>query len=214
MKFCALLRLKQVSDGGWAGVWTPQTGYLWPTAFFFFFFFLAALGLSCCTWDLHCGMWAYCPVACLAWEIPWTEEPGGIQSMGSQEQDMTEGLHYHHCGDLSSPIRNTPCVPCVGRRIQPLDNQGSPCLQYFKVKSESEVTQCPTLTPQTVVYQAPLSMGFPRQEYWSGLPFPSPGGLPNPGIEPRSLTFQADALTSEPPGKHLPHPYPRLSVSI
>ena len=41
-------------------------------------------------------------------------------------------------------------------------------------------------------------MGFSRQEYWSGLPFPSPGDLPNPGIEPGSLAFQADALTSEP----------------
>ena len=44
-------------------------------------------------------------------------------------------------------------------------------------------------------------MGFSRQEYWSGLPFPSPGDLPDPGIEPRSPTLQADALTSEPPGK-------------
>ena len=49
-------------------------------------------------------------------------------------------------------------------------------------------------------HQAPLSMGFSRQEYWSGLPFPSPGDLPNPGIEPRSPALQADALTSEPPG--------------
>ena len=56
-------------------------------------------------------------------------------------------------------------------------------------------------TPWTVAYQAPPSMGFSRQEYWSGLPFPSPGDLPNPGIEPGSPTFQADALTSEPPGK-------------
>ena len=44
-------------------------------------------------------------------------------------------------------------------------------------------------------------MGFSRQEHWSGLPFPSPGDLPNPGIELRSPTLQADALTSEPPGK-------------
>ena len=44
-------------------------------------------------------------------------------------------------------------------------------------------------------------MGFTRQEYWSGLPFPSPGDLPNPGIEPRSPALQADALTSEPPGR-------------
>ena len=61
---------------------------------------------------------------------------------------------------------------------------------------------CPTLaTPWTVVCQAPLSMRFSKQEYWSGLPFPSPGYLPNPGIEPRSPALQADALTSEAPGK-------------
>ena len=54
------------------------------------------------------------------------------------------------------------------------------------LKSESEVAQlCPTLvTPWTVAYQAPSSMGFSRQEYWKGLPFPSPGDPPNPGIEP------------------------------
>ena len=57
------------------------------------------------------------------------------------------------------------------------------------------------MTLWTVTHQAPLSMGFSRQEYWSGLPFPSPGDLPNPGIEPRSSALQADALTSEPPGK-------------
>ena len=54
--------------------------------------------------------------------------------------------------------------------------------------------------PWSIVHQAPLSVGFSRQEYWSGLPFPSPGVLPNPGIEPRSPALQADALTSEPPG--------------
>ena len=56
-------------------------------------------------------------------------------------------------------------------------------------------------TPWTVVYQAPPSMGFSREEYWSGLPFPSPVDLPDPGIEPESPVLQADALTSEPPGK-------------
>ena len=56
-------------------------------------------------------------------------------------------------------------------------------------------------TPQTVVYQAPPSMGFPRQEYWSGFPFPSPGDLPDPGIEPGSPALQADILLSEPPVK-------------
>ena len=56
-------------------------------------------------------------------------------------------------------------------------------------------------TPWSVAYQAPQFMEFFRQEYWSGLPFPSPGDLPDPGIEPVSPEFQADALLSEPPGK-------------
>ena len=61
---------------------------------------------------------------------------------------------------------------------------------------------CPTLvTPWTVACQAPLSMGFSRQEYWSGLPFPSPGHLPDPGIELWSPALQVDSLPSEPPGK-------------
>ena len=68
---------------------------------------------------------------------------------------------------------------------------------------EGEVAQpCPTLCdPWTVAHQSSLSMGFSRQEYWSGLPFPSPGELPDPGIEPGSPALQADALPSEPPGK-------------
>ena len=61
---------------------------------------------------------------------------------------------------------------------------------------------CLTLeTPWSIACQAPLSMGFPKQEYWSGLPFPSPGDLRDPGIEPRSLALQADSLPSEPPRK-------------
>ena len=52
-----------------------------------------------------------------------------------------------------------------------------------------------------MAHQAPLSMGFPRQEYWSGLTFPSPGDLPDPGIEPGSPALQADSLPFEPPGK-------------
>ena len=52
-------------------------------------------------------------------------------------------------------------------------------------------------TPWTVACQTPLSMGFSRQEYWSGLPFPSPGDLPEPGIEPRFLALQADSLPTE-----------------
>ena len=69
-----------------------------------------------------------------------------------------------------------------------------------KVKSLSRVRLC---DPWTVAHQAPPSMGFSRQEYWSELPFLSPGDLPDPGIEPRPLKLQADSLTSEPQGS--PH---------
>jgi len=68
-----------------------------------------------------------------------------------------------------------------------------------KVKSLSRVQLF--ATPWTVIHQVPPSMGFCRQEYWSGLPFPSPGDLPDPGIELRFPALQADTLTSEPPGK-------------
>ena len=71
----------------------------------------------------------------------------------------------------------------------------------MKMKSLSHVRLF--ATPSTVDYQAPPSMGFSRQEYWSGLPFPSSGDLPNPGIQPGSPARQADALPSERPGKPL-----------
>ena len=58
-------------------------------------------------------------------------------------------------------------------------------------------------TPWTVAYQARQFMEFSRQGYWSGLPFPSPRDLPDPGIEPRSPALQADTLPSEPPGKSI-----------
>ena len=70
----------------------------------------------------------------------------------------------------------------------------------MKVKLLSRVQL--SVTPWTnVAHQG--YMDFSRQEYWSGLPLPSPGNLPNPGIKPRSPELQADALTSEPPGKPL-----------
>ena len=68
-----------------------------------------------------------------------------------------------------------------------------------KVKSLSRVQLFATLW--TVAHQAPPSMGFSRQEYWSGLPFPSPGDFPNPGIEPRSPSLVGRFFTTEPPGK-------------
>ena len=74
---------------------------------------------------------------------------------------------------------------------------GHACVLSASVMSDSA-------TPWTVAWQAPLSMEFSRQEYWHGLPFPTPADLPNPGIEPGSLASPAlmgKFLTSEPPGK-------------
>ena len=66
----------------------------------------------------------------------------------------------------------------------------------MKVKSLSRVRLF--VTPWTIAHQAPPFTGFSSQEYWSGLPFPSPGDLPDPGMEPGSPALQADALRSEP----------------
>ena len=77
----------------------------------------------------------------------------------------------------------------------PLNASSSVCVHRSVVPDSA--------TPWTVVRQAPLSMGFFRQEYWSGLPCPPPGDLPNPGIEPRSPALQADSLPPEPPGKRV-----------
>ena len=74
---------------------------------------------------------------------------------------------------------------------------------YFKITCMLSHFSCVRLfaTPGTVARQAPLSMESSRQEYWSGLPFPFPGDLPDSGIEPRSPILQADSLQSEPPRK-------------
>ena len=79
-------------------------------------------------------------------------------------------------------------------------------MSLFALESERKnvtLISCVRLfvTPWTVAYQALPSMGFSKQEYWSGLPFPSPGDLPKPGIESWSLALEADTLPSEPPGK-------------
>ena len=79
------------------------------------------------------------------------------------------------------------------------ESSGRCPFREVKVKSLSRVRLF--ATPWTVAYQASPSMGFSRQECWSGLPFPSPGDLLDPGIEPGSPALQADALPSEPPGK-------------
>ena len=85
-------------------------------------------------------------------------------------------------------------------RLKSIDPRQHICC--YKRKKEMLVTQShlTLYDPWTGVCQAPLSMGFSRQEYWSGFPFPSPGDLPDPGMEPGSPAVQADSLPSEPLG--------------
>ena len=71
-------------------------------------------------------------------------------------------------------------------------------MEYLGLVTKSCLT---LMTPWTVVHQTSLSMGFPRQKYWSGLPFPSPGDLPDPGIEPASSMLAGRFCTTESPGK-------------
>ena len=72
---------------------------------------------------------------------------------------------------------------------------------FKKCKCQSFSCVQLSVIPGAAAHQAPLSMEFSRQEYWSELPFPSPGDLPNPGSEPGSPTLEVDALPSEPTGK-------------
>ena len=102
---------------------------------------------------------------------------------------------------------SNPGLPHCRQILHRLSHQGSPyvCIhiwyevKWSEVKLLSHVWLFVTLW--TVAYQDPQFMGFSRQEYWSGLPFPSPGDLPDLGIEPRSPALQADSFPSEPPGK-------------
>ena len=89
----------------------------------------------------------------------------------------------------------------TARRLETDPRWGSGSLQVFTLGSLWAQSCRLPATPLTAPRQAPRSAGFPRKGYWSGLPYSSPGDLPNPGIEPRSSTLQADSLPAEPLGK-------------
>ena len=120
---------------------------------------------------------------------PWTVAYQAPPSMGFSRQEYWSRLPFPSPGDLPDP------------GIEPW----SPAFQADTLTSEprgkNHSVMSDSATPWIVAYQSPQSMEFSRQGYWSRLPFPSPGDLPNPGIEPWSLAMQADALPSEPPGK-------------
>ena len=121
--------------------------------------------------------------------------------MGFSMQEYWSGLPRPPPRHLPQPRHLTLlcCISCLAGTIFTTEPSGKPPYQSWKVKLLSRVRLF--ATPWTVAYQAPPSMGFSRQECWSGLPFSSPGDLPDPGIEPGSPALQADALPSEPLGK-------------
>ena len=99
------------------------------------------------------------------------------------------------------PILNQSVIPCKVLTVASWPAYMFLMRQEKKERKWSHSVVSDSMTPWTVAHQAPPSMEFSRQEYWSGLSFPSPGDLPDPGIKPRSPTLQADTLPSEPPGK-------------
>ena len=134
----------------------------------------------------------------LAQRIPWTEEPGGLQSMGSRRVRQDWATKQQNTTSLSlillilsassfAEIEFTNLSPSPGWKLLAV-------LSWF-------IHVHLLVTPWTVAHQAPLSMGFSRQEYWSGLPCPPPGDLPSQRIEPMSPALQADSFLSEPAGK-------------
>ena len=112
----------------------------------------------------------------LAWRIPGMEEPGGLPSMGSHRV----GHDWSNLAVAAKPINK--------------------CLHVCMLSHFGHDRLYATLW--TVACQAPLSMGFPRQEYWSGLPFPPSGDLPDPETEPVSPALTGRFFTAKPLGKH------------
>ena len=112
---------------------------------------------------------------------------------------MQSWLHLELAGKHSSSPPLPPGPPILLSIFVNLTLLGTSC-KWCVCVSHSVVSA--SLQPHGLVaFQAPLSMGFLRQEYWSGLPFPSPGDLPNPGMEPGSPALQADSLPPETLGK-------------
>ena len=152
----------------------------------------------------------------LSWRIPWTEEPGELWSMGSQGvgHDWATELNWRE-PPLNLRFRviqnGEGFFLLLWMQLQQLSQGCSEasslwvcfyicfCLfNYFRWLTCELLSHVQLFaTPQTITHQAPLLMGFSRQEYWSGLPFPSPEDLLDSGIEPWSPALQTDSLPFE-----------------
>ena len=171
---------------------------------------------------------------------PWTVAHQAPLSMGFPRQEYWSGLPFPSPKNLphpeiepASPALQADSLPlatretltdcgwhyfvcvCVGYKL-PLLILHFPSTLLTKatsVKNVSHTVVSNSGIPWTVACQAPLSMEFSRQEYWSEYQFPSPGYFPNPGIEPRSPALQVDSLPSEPPGKQSHKEPPKENIS-
>ena len=130
----------------------------------------------------------------------------GCSPWGRWGSDLTERLHFHFSlsciGEGNGNPLQCSCLenPRVGGAWWAAVSGVAQSRTRLKWLSSSS-SSLTLATPCSVAHQAPLSIGFSRQEYWSRLPFPSPGELPDPGIKPRSPELQADSLPTELPGK-------------
>ena len=169
--------------------------------------------------------WKFEKPEVLGWSLPqvsWAWRPSHVEVQSSKSR----GIWRQIIARREEPATDNSaghCLKCYvdfevtrawGGSFELISSKPSPegtldkvilkCIRiYIRAWSEVKLLSCVWFfaTLSTVAYQASPSMGFSRQEYQSGLPFPAPGDLPNPGIEPRSPTLQADTLLSEPAGK-------------
>ena len=166
-----------------------------------------------CPLLVGCSVTKLCPTLA----TPWTVACHAPLSMEVSRQEYWSGLPIRSPGDLPNPgiklwspelqadslLSEPPGKSPLSLQLTFLKAvySHSAYLAYMQSGGGGGLVakSCPTLaTPWTVACQAPLSMRFSRQEYWSGLPIRSPGDLPNPAIEPRSPTLQVDSLPPEP----------------
>ena len=127
---------------------------------------------------------------------------GGVQpASGEGLEDLNCHLKNLSSEDLSSTAALKMCEGSElihgGQKIIEITSHPSAKGHVFSVHAQSRLT---LWTPWTVAHQAPLSLEFSRQEYWSGLPFPTPGYLPSPGIEPESPALAGRFFTTMPSG--------------
>ena len=128
---------------------------------------------------------------------PYRLSPPGSSVHGILQARILEWVANPFSRGSSRPNDQTQ-VSCIAGRFLTIWTFDGKVMQLREWKWSFSVRL--SATPWPVAFPSPLSMEFSRQEYWSGLPIPSPGDLPNPGIEPKSPTLQADSLPSEPPG--------------